>query len=119
VNTGAGWSEIVGIVRDIKQTSLIEPLEPQFYRPYAEDPVLNMTLAMRSTSVDPTSLVPAIRRVVRDLDATVIRSSSRNARESSACASHSERTRLGSSARSCDRASGWRSRAVRLGWLAR
>jgi putative ABC transport system permease protein len=70
VTAGAGRSEIVGIVRDIKQTSLLEPLEPQFYRPYAEDPWTSMTLAVRTTA-DPTNLVPAVRRLVRDIDATI------------------------------------------------
>jgi predicted permease len=71
VNTGAGRSEIVGIVRDIKQTSLLESPEPQFYRPYAEDPWTSMTLAVRTTTADPTTLVPAVRRLVRDIDATI------------------------------------------------
>jgi putative ABC transport system permease protein len=70
VTAGAGRSEIVGIVRDIKQTSLLEPLEPQFYRPYAEDPWTSMTLAVRTTA-DPTNLVPAVRRLVRDVDPTI------------------------------------------------
>jgi predicted permease len=68
VNTGAGNAEIVGIVRDIKQTSLLDTPEPQFYRPYAADPWTNVTVALRTDRGDPALLASAVRQSVQRLD---------------------------------------------------
>jgi predicted permease len=68
VNTGAGYAEIVGIVRDIKQTSLLDTPEPQFYRPYIADPWTNVTVALRTTRGDPALLALAVRQAVHRLD---------------------------------------------------
>lgn len=67
VNTGAGNAEIVGIVRDIRQTSLLDTPEPQFYRPYAADPWTNLTVAIHTTG-DPALLTSAVRLAVHRLD---------------------------------------------------
>jgi putative ABC transport system permease protein len=68
VNTGAGNAEIIGIVPDIKQTSLLDTPEPQFYRPYAADPWTNMTVALHVARGDPASLASAVRQAVHKLD---------------------------------------------------
>jgi putative ABC transport system permease protein len=67
VNTGAGDARIVGVVRDIKQTSILAASEPQFFRPYAADPWTRATFAVRSTR-DPLSLAADVRRVVHAID---------------------------------------------------
>jgi predicted permease len=71
VNTGAGNAAIVGIVNDIKQDGLLQAPEPQFYRPYAEDPWTTMTMTVRVQRGDPMRLVPDIRRIMRTLDPAV------------------------------------------------
>jgi putative ABC transport system permease protein len=68
VNTSAGNAEIVGVVRDIKQTSLLDTPEPQFYRPYASDPWTNVTIALRTSGPDPAALASAVRQTVHRLD---------------------------------------------------
>jgi putative ABC transport system permease protein len=68
VNTGAGNAEIVGIARDIKQTSLLDSPEPQFYRPYAADPWTNVTIALHTAGIDPALLAPAVRQAVHRVD---------------------------------------------------
>ncbi len=71
VDTGIGNAEVVGIVRDIRQTSLLDTPEPQFYRPYAQSPWTFMTVAVRSRSTDAAALVPEVRRVIQDVDRAV------------------------------------------------
>lgn len=68
VSVGGDSAEIVGIVPDIKQTSLLDTPEPQLYRPYAANPWTNVTVALRSIDGDPARLAPAVRRAVHRLD---------------------------------------------------
>jgi putative ABC transport system permease protein len=61
-------SEIVGIVADVKQTGLDEERPEAVYAPLDLVPAISgMTFAIR-TSTDPASLVPDVRRVIRQLD---------------------------------------------------
>jgi putative ABC transport system permease protein len=62
-----GTQEIVGIVRDIKQYGLDLPTDPTIYVPYAQRPNAGMTVLVRS-SIDPASLVGAMRRQLLTLD---------------------------------------------------
>ena len=68
VNTGAGDATIVGVVRDIKQTSLLDSPEPQFYRPYLAEPWTNVTIALRTAGADPATFAAAVRRTVHQTD---------------------------------------------------
>lgn len=70
IDTGNGMSTIVGIVSDIKQTSLTESPEPQFYRPHFQDPWSAMTFTVRVRGENPQRIMPDVRRVMRDLDPT-------------------------------------------------
>jgi putative ABC transport system permease protein len=70
IATGGGMAEIVGIATDIKQNSLIEPPEPQFYRAHAQDPWEDMTFVVRVKAGDPAAIIPAIRRAFHELDPT-------------------------------------------------
>jgi len=59
--------EIVGIVGDVKDTSLDEVPGPGFYLPYAQNPLTNMGVVLRATA-DPTTLAAAARDEVMKLD---------------------------------------------------
>src|SRR2546423_2614770 len=69
-----GWREIVGVVRHVKQNGLDEQGPIQIYRPWTQ-----ITLRMRAgftratdmlvkTSVEPTSLIGAIKKQIQAID---------------------------------------------------
>ncbi len=70
---GAGERVIVGIVGNIRVRGLERVAEPQVYMPYQQLPDGGPTsyapkdLAVRST-VDPATLAPALRRIIREAD---------------------------------------------------
>lgn len=65
----APWLTIVGIVEDFKNVGLASEPEPEAYRPYRQFPMLGRTyLLVRSSTSDPLTLVPAIRRELATLD---------------------------------------------------
>ena len=60
--------EIIGIVKDIKYTSLRDEIPEQAYIPYMGSHFLgSMTMYIR-TAVDPNLLMPTVREKVRELD---------------------------------------------------
>jgi predicted permease len=61
------WSEIVGVVGNVKGYSEDPGNEPQVYEFYVQRPVASFSVMLRSTA-DPISLTPALRHVVADLD---------------------------------------------------
>ena len=64
---------IVGVVGDTKDQTLAAPANaPQMYRPFAprQNPLTGMVLMVRTT-LDPTSLAPAVRRAVWSVDRNV------------------------------------------------
>jgi putative ABC transport system permease protein len=63
------WYTIVGVVGDVKFTSLAKDADPEFYEPYRQTPIADMVLALRSAS-DPAPLAPALRESVRGADPT-------------------------------------------------
>jgi putative ABC transport system permease protein len=63
----AVWSEIIGVVGDIKSYSEDPHYEPQVFEAYQQRPVASFSLMLRS-SVDPTSLMPALRHTVAQFD---------------------------------------------------
>lgn len=69
------WLQIVGIVADVKQSSLDEKNQPTVYLPYAQIPDVStrshgtsVYLAVR-TAADPSAVANGLRRVVNSLDA--------------------------------------------------
>ena len=66
---GAGAIEIIGVVKDVKYTSLRNEGREMFYLPFhqANTGFGEMTLVVRTTS-DPTTVVAAVRRETRALD---------------------------------------------------
>jgi putative ABC transport system permease protein len=63
----ASWSEIAGVVSNIKSYSEGPGMDPQVYELYVQRPVASFSVMLRS-NVDPNSLVPALRHVVAGLD---------------------------------------------------
>ncbi len=64
-NTMGG--QIVGIVKDVKQSSLVRPAEPQYWIPYAQYPMTSFNVVMH-TKGDPMAVIAEARRAVHDLD---------------------------------------------------
>ncbi|HVX38369.1 MAG TPA: ABC transporter permease [Gemmatimonadaceae bacterium] len=65
---GAEQAEIIGVVNDVKQASMLDAPEPQFYRPFTQMPTTHTAFAIRVRDGDPTRIVPELRRAVHDLD---------------------------------------------------
>ena len=65
------WMEIVGIVADVRQMGLDEPVKAEMYLPYQQVTdwpyFIPRDLAIR-TSGDPMSLVGSVRQIVREVD---------------------------------------------------
>ncbi|HET7840443.1 MAG TPA: ABC transporter permease, partial [Terriglobia bacterium] len=61
------WSEIVGVVGDVRQHQLGEAPRPMMYAPYAQDPWPFMDIAVR-TSQEPGSMAAEIQRAIQATD---------------------------------------------------
>ena len=62
------WSEIVGVVGNVRNYSEDPNMLPQVYEAYLQRPVASFSLLLRS-NVEPNSLSSAVRQVVAQLDA--------------------------------------------------
>jgi putative ABC transport system permease protein len=58
---------VVGVVGDVKDHGLAEAHPAEIYLPYAQRPMLNMSLVLR-TRDDPTPLTAGVRAALQDLD---------------------------------------------------
>jgi putative ABC transport system permease protein len=68
IQTGNGEPlQIVGVVGDLRQTSLAEPPEPQMYTPFYQNPAGWGTLLVKSDR-DPRSLAPSLQKAIRGVD---------------------------------------------------
>jgi putative ABC transport system permease protein len=61
------WYTIVGIVSDVKFTSVTKDSDPEFYEPYRQAPIADMVLTVRTASA-PLRLAPALREAVHETD---------------------------------------------------
>ncbi|MGH8248354.1 MAG: FtsX-like permease family protein, partial [Gammaproteobacteria bacterium] len=61
------WTEIVGVVADMRGRGLDAEPRPELYRPYWQWPWYEVELVVR-TEGDPSSLAAALRREAHDLD---------------------------------------------------
>jgi predicted permease len=59
--------EVVGIVGDVKERGLAEEKPPELYVPYAQVPIETMDVVLR-TQVSPRALVPAVEKIVHEID---------------------------------------------------
>ena len=64
------WITVVGVVADVKHYGLEAPMRPGVYLPYGRAPQPSMMLAIHAT-VPPTSIAPAVREVLRQMDPEV------------------------------------------------
>jgi predicted permease len=63
--------EVIGVVKDIKYTSLRDDIQPQVYEPYLGSRYVGGMVIYARTVNDPNQLISAIRSKVRDLDANI------------------------------------------------
>jgi putative ABC transport system permease protein len=64
---GAPWLTVVGVVADVRNSSLnVQPL-PQMYVPFEQTPARSMSLVVR-TAVDAPTIITAVRRGIFSLD---------------------------------------------------
>ena len=61
------WREIVGVVRDVKQSSLQAVARPQFYVPVAQRTGNEMSVVVR-TAGEPLQIVEPVRAAIREID---------------------------------------------------
>jgi putative ABC transport system permease protein len=61
------WSQIVGVVSDVKSFSEDVRIDPEVFEPFLQRPVASLSLMLR-TNVEPNSLIPDLRRLVSGLD---------------------------------------------------
>lgn len=66
-DTNTQWLTIVGVVADTRRTGYEAPVRPETYLPLAQFPARSMMLVAR-TAGEPNAMLPAIRRVVREID---------------------------------------------------
>ncbi|PYV82754.1 MAG: hypothetical protein DMG05_27535 [Acidobacteria bacterium] len=64
------YFEIVGIVGDVKNSGLRDPVKPEAYIPYPSVEAGNRSILVK-TAVDPLSLLPTIRREILAIDPNV------------------------------------------------
>ncbi len=64
---GGAWTEIVGVVGDVRHTSLDKPADPEFFVPFAQNPASQLNLAIR-TAGEPATMAAAIRALVNSID---------------------------------------------------
>lgn len=63
--------EIIGVVGDVRHSSIGEKPVPHIYIPHAQNPVAGMTFAVRSAGHNTSAFLPAIRREVASVDGGV------------------------------------------------
>ena len=69
VYEGSGVATVIGVVRDVKQTTLMDTPEPQFYMAHSQKPWDALTFVMRTREGVPTApIIAEARRIVRRLD---------------------------------------------------
>lgn len=70
ISTGDGWTQVVGVVKDVKYRSLTEPPQPYLYFPMSQSYRATMTLAVR-TSADTKTTLNAIQSAVAAVDPNI------------------------------------------------
>ena len=63
----AGWSQIVGVVNNVKRYSESSEEDPNVYEPFAQRPRSGFALVIRATG-EPNSLITSLRKTVAQVD---------------------------------------------------
>jgi ABC-type antimicrobial peptide transport system permease subunit len=66
---GNPFLEVVGVVHDVLSFGLTRKVGYELYVPIEQEPFGNLTVVLRTDAPDPTSVVPAARRAVGEVDA--------------------------------------------------
>jgi len=61
------WSQIVGVVGDIKTYSELPTVDPEVYESFSQRPVASFSILLRS-SVEPNTITPSVRQVLAEID---------------------------------------------------
>jgi putative ABC transport system permease protein len=64
---GGAWTEIVGVVGDVRHDSLDKPPDPEVFVPFDQSPASQLNLTIL-TAQDPLSIASAVRAAVYSLD---------------------------------------------------
>jgi putative ABC transport system permease protein len=64
-------SEIVGVIPNIKQGNLMDPVQPAVYVPHEQWTMRRMAVLVRAEIDNPGSLIPAIRNELAEMDTTI------------------------------------------------
>lgn len=70
VNEGSNKLAVIGVVADVKQSTLLDAPEPQFYRPHAQQPWETLTFVLRVKN-GVTLSAKDVRAVVHDVDGSI------------------------------------------------
>lgn len=62
------WYEVVGVVGDVRSLGLAQNTPYEFYRSIDQNSSTAMTVVLRSSSGDPTALIPSARQIVNAID---------------------------------------------------
>ena len=65
--TAPSWSQIVGVVGDIKTYSELPTVDPEVYESFPQRPVASFSILLRS-GVEPNAITPSVRQVLAEID---------------------------------------------------
>ena len=72
INLSAGgepdWTQVVGVVGDVKYNGMADEVQPAIYQPAAQEPTWGGALVIKSDLADPLRLTAAVRNEIRKLD---------------------------------------------------
>jgi len=67
-NDKSQWYEVVGVTGDVRSLGLARNTPYEFYRTIAQSPFAFMTVVIRTTADDPTSIIPTARQIMASID---------------------------------------------------
>jgi ABC-type antimicrobial peptide transport system permease subunit len=67
-NDKSQWYEVVGVIGDVRSLGLARNTPYEFYRTIAQSPFAFMTVVIRTTADDPTSIIPTARQIMASID---------------------------------------------------
>ncbi|MDQ2855530.1 MAG: ABC transporter permease, partial [Acidobacteriota bacterium] len=62
------WTQIVGVVADVKYNGLADEVQPAIYQPTTQEPTWGGALVIKTNLSDPLSLTAAVRNEIKKLD---------------------------------------------------
>ena len=66
------WLTIVGVVKDVRQLGITDPVMPEVFRPHSQAPAPSRRMALVfRTRLDPAALIKSVRAVVKAQDSSI------------------------------------------------